>query len=56
MVATLLGAMNFLAAASKYDGHLANILATLSAAACGATVPLLLRSKRRREQITAVFD
>ena len=48
--ATLLGAMNFLAAAIKYDGHPrpATILATLSAAACGATVPLLLRSKRRR--------
>jgi Ca2+/Na+ antiporter len=50
MVAALLGAMNVLAAASNYDGHPqpANILAILSAAACGATVPLLLRSKRRR--------
>jgi Ca2+/Na+ antiporter len=50
VMAALLGVLQFSVAASNYDGHPrpADILAILSAAACGATVPLLLRSKRRR--------
>ena len=50
VVAALVGTMDLLAAADNYDGHPrpADILAILSAAACGATVPLLLSSGRSR--------
>src|SRR5262245_36152784 len=48
VVAALLGAVEFVVVASNdWHAYPSEIIAILSAAVCGATVPLLLRSKRR---------
>jgi len=53
VVAALLGAVNMLA---KDDWHRpADILAILSAAACGASIPKLLRRRRFDRRIVEQF-